>query len=106
MNSATIAIPTRWQGAAARIKDFVERRAASYGLPFRIILTGQFDAGQIYLMEDCLTENERQACETTISRLSTRLNANLSKDMWQATSDDEKEDEREIREIADLIEAE
>ena len=104
LNTATIAIPERWQAATARIKDFVERRTASYGLPVTAVLTtGQFDSGQIWLMKGALTENERIAVETTISRLSNRLNANLSKDMWQAAHQDEAEEDDEARTIAALL---
>ena len=104
LNTATIAIPERWQPATARIKRFLERRTASYGLPVTIVLTtGQFDSGQIWLMKDTLTENERLAVQTTISRLSNRLNANLSKDAWQAAHQDDAEEEEEARIIAALL---
>ncbi|HEX7518154.1 MAG TPA: hypothetical protein VF345_12825 [Chthoniobacterales bacterium] len=105
MNSATISIPRRWEAAAFRIKKFVEEYAASYGFQIEAVLASQFDAGQIYLIDDSLTEPERLACENAISALSTRLNSNLSKDVWQATKDVTSEQQQELQEITDLLNA-
>jgi hypothetical protein len=105
MNRATISIPTRWEPAVFRIKKFVEEYAASYGFQIEVVLAYQFDAGQIYLVDDSLSEPERQACENAISALSTRLNSNLSKDAWQASKDVTEEQQRELQEISDLIDA-
>ena len=105
MNSATISVPTRWGPAVFQIKEFIEQYAAAHDLSFEVALASQLDAGQIYLIDDSLTEPERQACENAISALSTRLNANLSKDVWQATKDVTVEQQQQLQEISDLLDA-
>src|SRR5439155_9886851 len=63
MNTATIAIPRRWEPAMAEIKRFVEHYAQLHNAPFNVVLTYHLDAGQIHLIDDTLTEFERQVCE-------------------------------------------
>jgi hypothetical protein len=87
MNTATIAIPRRWEPAIGEIKRFVEHYAELHNAPFSVTLTYQLDAGQIYITDDTLTQFQRQVCQNAISALSDQLNANLSKDPWQASAD-------------------
>ncbi len=56
MNTATIAIPKRWEPAFGEVKRFVERYAELHNAPFTVVLTYQLDPGQIYLVDDTLTE--------------------------------------------------
>ena len=84
MNRATISVPTRWQAAMLQIKQFIEEYAALHDVQFSVSLTFQVDAGQMYIMEDSLTQFERQVCQNAISAMSDQLNANLSIDPWQA----------------------
>ncbi len=106
MNTATIAIPERWEPAMAEIKRFVERYAQLHNAPFSVTLTYQLDAGQIHLIDDTLTEFQRQVCENAIYSLSDQLNANLSKDPWQASKDVTAELEAELQRIRELIDRE
>lgn len=106
MNSATIAVPTRWQPAIYQIKQFVEHYAGSHGLAFDIVFTFQLDSGQMYITDDSLTEFERQVCQNAISAVSDQMNANLSEDVWQARSDLTKELHAQLREISDLVDRE
>ncbi len=106
MNTATIAIPRRWEPAMLQIKRFVERYAELHNVHFRVVLTYQLDAGQIYLIDETLTQFERQVCENAISAISEQLNANLSKDPWQASSDVTAELQTQLREIGELIDRE
>ena len=106
MNTATIAIPKRWEPAMGEIKRFVEEYAQLHKARFTVVLTYQLDAGQIYLIDDTLTEFERQVCENAIHSLSDQLNANLSKDPWQAVQDVIAALQREIQRIEELIDRE
>ena len=89
-----------------KIKRFVERYAEMHNMHFRVILTYQLEAGQIYLVDDTLTQFERQVCQNAISAISDQLNANLSKDPWQASADITAELQAELKEISDLIDRE
>jgi hypothetical protein len=102
--SATIAIPDRWQPAAFQIKHFIEEYAASHGRSVgEVSLAFQLDAGQVYLLNHSLGESDLLACVTAMQALSTRLNANLSKDPWQACRDVIEELERERKIISGLM---
>ena len=106
MNTATIAIPKRWELAMAEIKRFVEHYGELHHERFSVILTYELDAGQIYLVDDTLTESQRQICENAIHSLSDQLNANISKDPWQATQDVTAELQAEIQRIRELLDRE
>ena len=104
--SATIAIPDRWQPAAFQIKTFIEEYTASLGRSVgNVSLTPQLDAGEVYLLNHSLGEPELLACVTAMKMVSTRLNANLSKDPWQACRDVIAELEQERKIISDLMDA-
>jgi hypothetical protein len=90
----------------AEIKRFVEGYAELHNAPFTVILTYQLDAGQIHLVEDTLTQLERQVCENAIYSLSDQLNAHLSSDPWQAAKDVTDELEAELQRIRKLIDRE
>jgi len=71
-----------------------------------VVLTYQLDAGEIYLVDDTLTEFERQVCGNAVSAISDQLNASLSRDPWQASADVTAELQAELKEIRDLIDRE
>jgi hypothetical protein len=106
MNTATIAIPERWQAAMGPIKRFVEHYAELHSAPFNVILTYQLDAGEIYLVDDSLTQFEREVCQNAIWGLSSQLNANLSTDPWQASADVTDELKAQLKYISDFIDRE
>ena len=106
MNTATIAVPQRWEPEMLEIKRFVERYAEMHNVYFSVVLTYQLDASQIYLVDDTLMQFERQVCENAILALSDQLNANLSKDTWQASADVTAELQAQLREISELIDRE
>jgi hypothetical protein len=90
----------------AEIKRFVEGYAELHNAAFTVILAYQLDAGQIHLVDDTLTQLQRQVCENAIYSLSDQLNANLSRDPWQASKDVNAELEAEIQRIRELIDRE
>jgi hypothetical protein len=106
MNTATIAVPKRWEPAMLEIKRFVERYAEMHNARFSVILTYQLDAGQIYITDDTLTQFERQVCQNAISAISDQLNANLSKDPWQASAEVTAELQAELKLISELVDRE
>jgi hypothetical protein len=103
--SVTIAIPTRWQPAAFQIKQFIEKYAASHHQSVgEVILAFQLDSGQVYVLEhSLLNESELLVCQNAVGALSTRLNANLSKDVWQGCQDVMTELEEEARLLDELM---
>ena len=105
MNSVTIAVPTRWQPAIFQIKQFVEQYAASHNVHVSVTLTFQLDAGQIYITSDPLPPFEEQVCQNAVSALSDQLNANLSRDAWQARGDVTQELQEQLLQISDLIDS-
>ena len=105
MNSVTIAVPTRWQPAVFQIKQFVEEYAASHNVNVSVTFAFQLDAGQIYITGDPLPPFEEQVCQNAVSALSDQLNANLSRDAWQARSDVTQELQQQLQEIGELIDS-
>jgi hypothetical protein len=104
MGAATISIPTRWEHATFQIKQFIEDQAQQFGVTFGVILTGQWDSGQMYIMEDSLEPTERVVCQNAISAMNDRLNLELSKDAWQARTDLNEESRKQLEEIREIVE--
>jgi multimeric flavodoxin WrbA len=104
MGAATIAIPTRWEKATFQIKQFIEDQARQFDVRFEVILTGQWDAGQIYIIDDSLASSERVVCQNAISAMNDRLNLEWSDDAWQARRDLNEESRKQLEEIREIVE--
>jgi len=95
----------RWNSGVFQLKEFIEQYAQRYDMRFEIVLAPQLDAGQMYLTEDSLTESERLVCENAISAANEYLN-HIDPDIWKTRHDLTEEDERNLKEISDLIDRE
>jgi len=89
-----------------QMKRFVEEYARIHNVQFGVTLAFQSDPGQMYIVEYSLTPPERLVCQNAISAMSDQLNANLSKDPWQASANLTAELRRQLEEIRDLIDRE
>src|SRR6266446_6347955 len=98
MAAATIAVPTRWEKAAFQIKQFIEDQARQFDVNFEVILTGQWDPGEIYIVDDSLSSSERMVCQNAISAMNDRLNLEWSDDAWKARHDLNEESRRQLEE--------
>src|SRR5262249_18457311 len=104
MGYATIAIPTRWETATLQIKQFIEDQARESGVTFEIKLTGQWDEGQIYIVDNSLAPSERVVCQNAVSAMSDWLNLQWSDDAWKARLILTEEKRKQLDEIREIVE--
>jgi hypothetical protein len=59
--------------------------------------------GEFCILEDSLTTFERQVCENAICAMSDQLNANLSRDPWQAKIHLTEQQLAELKKVRELL---